>query len=142
MVDGYVNGILTTCGNWTANTTLFVDEVLPLLINTTVIEEQYQSAYSSRISGNRLLQIQAWLYVATLGGGVLIAASIGRCASLRLAWKRILLENAIMVSLLGIYEFLFFKTIIYNYNNLSLPELNEFIVNQLQQQCDLLTNST
>ena len=138
MVDGYVNGILTTCGNWTANTTLFVDEVLPLLINTTVVEEQYQSAYSSRISGNRTLQIQAWLYVATLGGGVLIAASIGHCASLRLAWKRILLENAIMVTLLGIYEFLFFKTIIYNYNNLSLPELNEFIVNQLQQQCGLL----
>jgi len=44
------------------------------------------------------------------------------------------------VTLLGIYEYIFFRTIIYNYNNLSLPELNEFIVGQLQQQCGLLKN--
>jgi hypothetical protein len=139
-VDGYVNGILTSCGNWTQNTTLFVNEVLTLLINTTTVAQQNQDAASSRNAGNQTLQIQAWLYVASLGSGVIIAVILGHRASLRLAWKRILLENAIMVTLLGIYEYIFFRTIIYNYNNLSLPELNDFVVTQLQQQCQLLEN--
>jgi hypothetical protein len=139
MVNNYVNGILTSCGNWTQNTTLYVNEVLSLLINTTTVAQQNQNAASSRNAGNRILQIQAWLYVASLGSSVIIVAILGHRASLRLAWKRILLENAIMVTLLGIYEYVFFRTIIYNYNNLSLPELNEFVVTQLQQQCGLLT---
>jgi hypothetical protein len=139
-VDGYVNGVLTSCGNWTQNTTLYVNEVLSLLINTTTVAQQNQDAASSRNAANQILQIQAWLYVASLGSGVVIAAILGHRASLRLAWKRILLENAIMVTLLGIYEYIFFRTIIYNYNNLSLPELNEFVVTQLQQQCGLLKN--
>jgi hypothetical protein len=139
-VDGYVNGVLTSCGNWTQNTTLYVNEVLSLFINTTTVAQQNQDAASSRNAANKILQIQAWLYVASLGSGVIIAVFLGHRASLRLAWKRILLENAIMVTLLGIYEYIFFRTIIYNYNNLSLPELNEFIVGQLQQQCGLLEN--
>jgi hypothetical protein len=140
MVDNYVGGILTTCGNWTANTTLFVEEVLTLLINTTEVQQQYESALSNRMTANGILERQAWLYVAGLGASVILAAAMGHRASIRLAWKRILLENAIMVALLGIYEFVFFRTIIYNYNNLSLPELNQFVVSQLQGQCGLLEN--
>jgi len=140
MVNNYVNGILTSCGNWTLNTTLLVNDILTLLINTTTVTQQNQNAASTRNAGNFLLQQQAWLYVASLGSSVIIVAILGHRASLRLAWKRILLENAIMVTLLGIYEYIFFRTIIYNYNNLSLPELNEFVVIQLQQQCGLLEN--
>ena len=139
-VDGYVNGILTSCGNWTQNTTLLVNDVLSLFINTTEVQQQNQISASNINSANRALQIQAWLYVGVLGTSVIIAAILGHRASLRLAWKRILLENAIMVTLLGIYEYVFFRTIIYNYDNLSLPELNEFVVTQLQDQCGLLEN--
>jgi hypothetical protein len=138
MVDNYVGGVLTTCGNWTGNTSLFVNDVLSVIINTTVVKEEYDVALHMRLSANAVLQLQAWLYVAGLGAGVIIAAVLGHRASLRLAWKRILLENAIMVALLGIYEFVFFRTIIYNYDNLSLPELNQFVVTQLQQECGLL----
>jgi hypothetical protein len=92
------------------------------------------------MSANLVLERQAWLYVAGLGFALILSAGLGHRMSLRLAWKRILLENAIMVALLGIYEFVFFRTIIYNYNNLSLPELNQFVVSQLQDQCGLLRN--
>jgi hypothetical protein len=40
---------------------------------------------------------------------------------------------------LGLYELTFFKTIIYNYENISLPELDGFVVNQLSSQCGVLT---
>jgi hypothetical protein len=138
MVEGYVNGILTSCDTWSSNTTLFVNDILSDLINTTTVQQDYQQAVQSRRSQNDTLQVQAWLYVIGLASITVVVVSLGHQASLRLAWKRILIDNALMVTLLGIYEFLFFKTIIYNYQNLSLPELNEYVVNQLQQTCGLL----
>jgi hypothetical protein len=137
-IDGYVNGILNSCTSWPANTTLFVEEVLSLLINITQVAQQDQISRLARQSWNRDLQIQAWCYVAGLVFTLTITVLIGHQASLRLAWKRILLENAIMVTLLGIYEFIFFKTIIYKYESITLPELNSFLVSQLQQTCNLL----
>ena len=137
-VEGYIEGILTSCNGWPSNTTLFVNEILSDLINTTTVQQAYQQAVLLRHSENNALQVQAWLYVIGLASVTAVAVSLGHQASLRLAWKRILLDNALMVTLLGIYEFLFFKTIIYNYQNLSLPELNQYVVNQLQQTCDLL----
>jgi len=137
-VSDYIEGILTSCSGWPSNTTLFVNEILSDLINTTTVQQEYQPAVLTRHSANNALQVQAWLYVIMLASVTVVGVSLGHQASLRLAWKRILLDNALMVTLLGLYEFLFFKTIIYNYQNLSLPELNEYVVSQLQQTCGLL----
>jgi hypothetical protein len=138
-ISGYIEGILTSCNGWSPNTTLFVNDVLSDLINTTTVQQDYQQAVLIRHSENNALQVQAWLYVIGLTSITAVAVSLGYQASLRLAWKRILLDNALMVTLLGLYEFLFFKTIIYNYQNLSLPELNEYVISQLQQTCGLLS---
>jgi hypothetical protein len=137
-VDGYVSGVLASCGNWTSNTTLLVDEMLSLFINASSVYEQSQQSSSTITMFNRGLQIQAWMYVVGLCCITLTGLMVGRCARLRLAWRRILLENLIMVTLLGLYEYTFFSTIIYNYDNMSLPELNEYIVSQLQGTCGLL----
>jgi len=136
-LDGYITNILNSCTTWSSNQTLFVNDVLSLLINISEVTEAYESAVLERHAFNRGLQVQSWMYVATLVSSTLVIGWIGKCAPLRLAWKRILVDNLIMVSLLGAYEFLFFRTIIYNYESMTLPELNQFIVNQLQQTCGI-----
>jgi len=137
-VEDYVSGVLTSCGNWTSNTTLLVNDILTLFINASSVYEQSQASSNAITTFNRGLQIQAWMYVLGLFCLTSIGLLVGRCARLRLAWRRILLENLIMVTLLGLYEYTFFSTIIYNYDNMSLPELNEYVVTQLQQTCGLL----
>jgi len=137
-VDGYVNGILSSCGSWSQNTTVDMNEVLSLFFNVTDITEQGQQAFNNRITFNKTLELQAWMYVLGLFLLVLMSGGIGYKAKLRLAWRRILIDNGIMILLLGLYEWTFFKTIIYNYENLSLPEINQVIVNQLQDQCGLM----
>ena len=139
-LDGYITNILTSCSAWPPNQTLIINDILSVLINTTQVTSAYESAIQERHTYNNHLQVQSWLYVATLVSSTLVIGFIGKCVPLRLAWKRILLDNLIMVSLLGLYEFLFFRTIIYNYDTMSLPELNQFIVGQLQQTCNLLQN--
>ena len=137
-LDDYINGILTTCQDWPNNTTLLLNDILSVLVNTTQVADQAIVAAQQRYQFNRALEIQAWLYVTGLAITVIIAACLGRQARLRLAWKRIVVENLIMVTLLGLYELTFFKTIIYNYDNLSVAELDEKVVTQLQQTCQLL----
>jgi hypothetical protein len=137
-VDGYVNGILNSCGSWSQNTTTDVNELLSLILNVTEITEQGQQSYRDRTTFNHTLELQAWMYVLGLFLTVVLSSAIGYRASLRLAWRRILIDNGIMILLLGLYEWIFFRTIIYNYENISLPELNLFIVQQLQGTCDVL----
>ena len=138
-LDGYITNILNSCSAWTPNQTAVANDILSVLINTSQITASYESAMQGRQTYNHALQVKSWLYVATLVSSTIVLGCIGKCVPLRLAWKRILIDNLIMVSLLGVYEFLFFKTVIYNYESITLPELNEFIVNQLQQTCGLLS---
>jgi len=137
-LDGYINGVLNTCGSWPQNETQAINDILSVFINVTVVDQDYQITVQQRNQFNHALQVQSWIYFAGLISTVAILGCIGKCARLRLAWKRILIDNLIMVSLLGLYEFLFFKTIVLNYENMSLAELNHFIVSQLQQTCGLL----
>lgn len=138
MIDNYVNGILSSCGTWSPNTTLVINDVLTLLINRTQTLVAASQASTQRAAFNHTLFVQAWMYVAGLMGLVILGTTAAKCRGMRIAWRRVLLENLIMVSLLGLYELTFFKTIIYNYENISLPELDGTIVTQLHSQCGLL----
>ena len=137
-VDGYVNGILSSCGNWSQNVTADMNEALSLFLNVTDITEQGQQASMTRTTFNKTLELQAWMYVLGLFLVVLLSGGMGYKARLRLAWRRILIDNGIMIALLAFYEWTFFKTIIYNYENLSLSEINQVLVNQLEDQCGLM----
>jgi len=140
VLDGYVGGILASCHSWPANTTVVVNDILSVLINATQVASAANQAALQRQAYNRTLELQAWGYVGGLIGIVLLSTWVTHHRGLRIAWRRILLENLIMVSLLGLYELMFFKTIIYRYENMSLPELDGFVVGQLQAQCGLLSS--
>ena len=138
VVESYVSSTLSTCGQWPPNTTEAVNDVLVQFMNATDIQEQGLQATTDRMESNLRLQYVAWLYVCGLAslfttGSILCCICRGR-----IAWKRIVIENCIMIVLLGLYELMFFKTIIYRYQNKSPPELDAYIVNQLQTVCSLL----
>lgn len=137
-LDGYIASTLATCTSWSPNTTLVVNDVLSLLLNATAVQEQGQAAAIRRHQFNDGLQWIGWSYTAGLAT-LFVSQGIGACAcNLRIAWKRILVENSIMIALLGLYETMFFRTIIYNYKNLTEAELTAFLVGQLQTTCGLL----
>ena len=137
-LDGYIASTLATCTSWSPNTTLFVNDILSLLLNATAVQEQGQAAAIRRHQFNDGLQWIGWSYTTGLAT-LFVSQGIGACAcNLRIAWKRILVENSIMIALLGLYETMFFRTIIYNYKNLTEAELTAFLVGQLQTTCGLL----
>jgi hypothetical protein len=140
-IDSYVNNILTTCQNWTAEQHIVINDILSVLVNATQVDENGSIASANRHAFNSSLHLQSWMYFVGLLTSVLVTGLLGSRASIRIAYKRILVENLIMVTLLGLYEWTFFKTIIYNYENISVPEIDQFVVGQLQTTCNLLTYS-
>jgi hypothetical protein len=137
-IDSYVSNILTTCKNWTSEQHIVINDILSVLVNATQVDENGSRSASNRRAFNSSLQLQSWLYFVGLLSSVLIGGFLGSHASLRIAYKRILVENIIMVTLLGLYEWTFFETIIYNYENITPPEIDQFVVGQLQTTCNLL----
>lgn len=137
-IQNYVQGVLASCGGWSANETAVVSDVLSLFLNASQINLAAESAGETRYLANKKLEIQAWLYVCGLAGLLVVGGGAAQLKKMSVPWRRIIIENIIMVALLGIYEFTFFKTIIYNYQSLSFEELNGSILHQLQGTCGVL----
>lgn len=138
MISKYLDTTLTTCREWSPSEKNIINGILSAMINATVVRQDGLSAAESRLEYNRVLQIQAWMYIVGLFS-VLCLGGVGfYCRGKKVHWKKIIGENVVLIGLLGIYEFMFFKTIIYNYESITLPELDMYIVGELQGQCGLL----
>lgn len=138
-IQNYVQGVLTNCHSWSANETTAISDILSMFLNVSQINISAESAGDRRATENKRLEIQAWLYVCGMAGLLVVGGIGARLKNMRVPWRRIIIENIIMVALLGVYEFTFFKTIIYNYQSLTVEELNGSILHQLQGTCGVLT---
>lgn len=138
-VDNYIFAATDACANWPSNVTMAVNEILPLFINSSTISENAEHSLANRTAINEKLLIQAWAYVMALFTLLVGAGAVAKwkrlltCRSI----QKILLENIGLVALLGLYEFIFFRTIIYNYEALSAAEISQDAVQTLRAGCGL-----
>jgi len=140
-VDNYIYAAANSCSNISSNATAFLNYVLPLFVNSTTIADDAVVALQQRNSTNEQLLIQAWMYVVGLFTLLVGLGAVARCKKLltRRSVIKILLENFGLVALLGLYEFIFFRTIIYNYDALSAAEISQDAVQTLRTGCGLFT---
>lgn len=136
-VRGFTGGLDGECKTWPANTTAVIRDLLALLVNSTRNADASFVAAQSRQTYNIDLQRKSWGYFGALSGAttVLIAVSIKR--RYKIHWRRVWIENIAMVGLLGIYEYLFFRTIVYNYESLSSAELKYNMIEIINGTCGL-----
>jgi hypothetical protein len=141
-IDGYVGAVADSCSTWPANVTVAVNDFLATLVNARNVTAAAQVAVAGRSNFNHDLQVQSWLYFVGITGLTGLASAWAVWKKYKFHWRRVLIENIAMVTLLGIYEFVFFRTIIYNYVSLSMPEIDLHIVQVLGQMCGLFTSSS
>jgi len=110
------------------------------IVNINQINKNAENAFDTRNKYNSTLVLISWMYFL----GIIVLNSILLICKFFLKFKinllRILLDNFIMILLLGLYEFLFFRTVILQYQSISTQELTKTIINQFSN-C-LLTNIT
>jgi hypothetical protein len=137
--DYYTTAVVQSCSTLTYNESALINSILERYINGSTIIAAGVAAARQRQLVNTGLMKQSYLYIAGLGSimGVIGLAAIWR--RYKVAWLHVLGENLMFVTLLGLYEYMFFKTIIKNYDVETTDEVSSGFVQGLQQHCGLLT---
>jgi hypothetical protein len=138
-VGGFIDDAVSVCDNFTIPERQVTNDVLSLFLNSTIIINAGNSAYSSRSITNRSLFNRSWVYVGSLGGLFLLCTALARFNKINIKWKKLIFENMGLVTLLAAYEYLFFSTVIFPYDPISGSEIARNAVYELQDHCGLLT---
>ena len=113
LVNNYVGGILNSCANMTqAQRTVLVD-VFNALVNVTAVNQEGAAAAQGRATSNNVLVRNSWLYFGGLSTLLTVLAGVSAVTRRPLPWRHMTVENLGMVILLGLYEWMFFRTIVY-----------------------------
>jgi hypothetical protein len=128
-INSYYTPIKNSCPSWSNTTRWVIYEILSSGHEIQKITNDGLDSYNSRMKINTQL-----LYYSLIASAVFLAILGGVTATLvyrgiKINWSKTVSENIMMVLLLGLYEYVFFMTIIYNYNSISTNELNSYIVN-------------
>lgn len=131
LIGSYTGGIVTGLSNLTAADRNAAAAALNALINIAAVNAQGAAAAADRNDYNTALLARSWTYFgATLGLCALLSA-LAKARRLPIQWRHVLLENVALVTLLGIYEWMFFHTVVFRYRAVSMEELDRNIVNQI-----------
>jgi hypothetical protein len=133
-INTYYDPIVQDCQtDWSNSTRWLVEELLRYEWNQTQIDGAGASAEAGRDVYNQKLLTWSAMYSIICLGICAGATAYVRWKQWVIPWRRMVLENLSFVFLLGLYEYFFFKTIIYNYKTISGAELNRYLVDGLAQ---------
>lgn len=136
----YTNRIINNCPNFTQNQIIIIDDILRLFVNTTRVLAAGAADSLQRTQFNMALKTVSWYYV--IGLFSLLSGFIGfaKYMKYKIHWVQICGENIVLVCLLGLYEYMFFITIVRKYSTETPGEISALFITGLQNQCKLLKN--
>jgi len=135
LVNNYIKGTLTSCANLTSSQRLIISDIFSLFFNQTLINSAASSALTKRSVFNAILFRNSWIYFSgllTLTGAL---AVICRVKKYHLDWRSLIGENIALVTLLGLYEWMYFSTVILQYEAISISELDSMLMNEITMAC-------
>ena len=136
-IQDYVNPLVQGCGNWTSEDRIVAIDILNTVMNISTLQQEAVAATQYRAEFNHTLFVQSWIYVGGLASTTLLLTIILLWNKSSPNWKKLLTEQLTMVLLLGLYEWIFFRTIVLPYKAISAVELNQYVVNELNTICNL-----
>jgi len=136
-IQDYVNPLLQGCWNWTSADRVLALDVINTVLNVSTLQQEAIVATANRTALNTILLHQSWIYVGGLAGSTLFLTAILLYNNSPPNWKQLLTEQLTMVLLLGLYEWVFFHTIVLPYKAISVIEVNQYVVNEVTTICNL-----
>ena len=127
-IDTYYTPFVNTCPSWNNVTKEVLYAFLTQGNEYNFIVSEGELGKAERAAKNQTLFGQSLGASGLCFGIVLIGSLWLLCKKIPVRWSVVFLENISMVVILGLYEYFFFRVIIYNYGTLSTPELNAYLV--------------
>jgi hypothetical protein len=132
-VNNYAAHALSSCANLTTPQKQLVTTVLDLFLNKTLVDAGGLNAAIARATYNTGLSNTSWIYV---GGLASVCVALGAAACrIKTDWSALVAENLTLVTLLGLYEWMFFQTVVLRYQSISVQELDRMVVDEFATSC-------
>ena len=135
LVNDYAGELLRQCDSMNTSQRIVFMDIVDQLVNQTQVESQGAEAASARDLANGALLTNSWVYVGSLvilTGGLAAGAKYRR---LPVHWRQLVCENLCLIIVLGLYEYMFFSTVVYPYQSISQPELNRMLLTEIDASC-------
>jgi hypothetical protein len=130
VISSFTKNVPEQCSSLNNNQKEVFTFIFNMLVNTTDINSSANSALNERLVYNKTLFVKSWIYFAVIFGINIILLAIKFIYRIKVNLLKILSDNLFMIIILGIYEYIFFTTIILKYDTISTPELAQNIVNK------------
>ena len=127
-INTYYMPLVQSCDTWKNTTREFLLYILENEINKPSIDAKGVYALDGREEHNRTLLNWSIAYSGICLAVFTCMVGIVYWKKIVVPWRRLLLEHIAFVILLGLYEYFFFRTIIYKYQTISTDELNQYLV--------------
>lgn len=135
LVNTYTNAVFAGCASMTPDQLNLTNTIWNDLVNSTAIIIAGSAEAATRTQWNTGLQTQSWIYAGSLGALVLGLGGLARALHRPIPWKELVGENLAFVTMLGLYEWMFFHTIAFQYKAISAAELDRMVVTEFQAAC-------
>lgn len=137
-INEFTNEIVKGCESMTYDQIQKINSVLEKYINMSTVVTEGNSQESLRIVYNNVILNHAWIYIGICSGLFFMVSTYIKCNHIKINWMHIIFENTAMVTMLGLYELVFFNTIIYPYQPISKDEIERNTLEKLNQMCGIL----
>ena len=133
MIEQYAASLMNVCANLTYIQRDILRDFVDESFNDTAANAI--SSYIQREDYNRILFRNSWLICGCLGLTCTGLIALGIVKEYSIDWRTIAGDNIALVTLLGMYEWIFFSKIVLQYKTISQQELNGIILDQFNAQC-------
>jgi hypothetical protein len=130
VIINFFNKVPSVCNSLSLPQKENFTEIFNSIVNITDINYNSFISSNKRKIFNHGLFVNAWMYFLIIIGIDLILLLIKCYCKIKINFKKIILENLVMISILALYEYMFFKSIILLYDNISKNELIKLMAGQ------------
>lgn len=132
-IDAYYRPLVQSCDSWSNITKGILLDIMKYELNKTIIDTDGSRSSLTRLTYNKGLLYWSIGYSAICLFMIGLTSLIIWLQKIHIEWQKLFLEHLAFVLVLALYEYFFYITIIYNYNTISTPELNQYIIDGLFQ---------
>jgi hypothetical protein len=135
LINNYVDGAIQGCRNLTVPQRAEASAVIAALFNATAINAAGIAAAADRAAYNDALLRNSWLYCSAIAFLFIVLSAGAGFRRISIKWSHVVGENVGLVALLGVYELMFFRTVVFNYRATTMEELDQMVVGELTGAC-------
>jgi hypothetical protein len=137
-IENILSGTIQSCRNLTIAEQIFINTNLGPYFNLSSIFQNGASTYQLRMRHNASLYLQSWMYVLCISGSFLVCLLVSQIRKRNIEIRTICLDNLGFVTMLGLYEIMFFHSIVFTYSPISSQEVVANILVSVQSNCHIL----